>query len=109
MPALLTRMSSRPNAPTAAATTASAPAAVGDVVGVCQRRAPGRGDLVHDVGRRPGVGTRPVHGTAEVVDHDRGAAGREQQGVGPPDAPPRAGDDGDPAVEAVLARLRVSS
>ena len=62
----------------------------------------------HDVGRRAGVGTRPVHGAAEVVDHDRRAARGQQQGVGAADAPPRAGDDGDAAVEAVLARSRVA-
>ena len=33
-----------------------------------------------------------------------GAARGEQLGVGAADAPPGAGDDGDPAVEAILAR-----
>ncbi len=50
----------------------------------------------------PVVGACPVHGAAEIVDHDRRTARREKPGVGAADAPSRARDDRDPAVEAIL-------
>jgi hypothetical protein len=36
---------------------------------------------------------------AEVVDHDASTFGGEQKGVGPPETPASASDDGDLAVE----------
>ena len=56
------------------------------------------------VGRRLGVGALALHRAAEVVDDDARAARREQARVGAADAAPRAGDDRDAPVEAVLAQ-----
>ena len=72
---------------------------VADVVGVGHRLAAGRPDLVdHLLGRRAIV-ARAVHRTAEVVDHDPGTLGSEEQCVLTPDAPSCPGDDGDPSLQ----------
>lgn len=81
---------------------------VGDVVGVGHCLAACGDDLVGHLLRRAGVrtgtspagytligGGSPTAGTAEVVDHYGGAFGGEQQRVFTPDAPARAGYDGD--------------
>ncbi len=75
-----------------------------DVVGVGHGGPAGGDDLVDGLGGRPGVRARAAGRGAEVVDDDAGAALGQQACVGPADAAPGAGDDGDPPVEAVLAQ-----
>ena len=67
--------------------------------------AAGGDDLGGDGGRRrPASAPVAVHRAAEVVDDDAGAPRGEQARVGAADAAPRAGDDRDAPVEAVLAQ-----
>ena len=99
MPALLTTMSTPPNASTAFATIASAPSGVATEEVSADGLAPGRPDLLHDLLGRARVGACPVHRTAQVVDHDVGAACREQQRVGASHPASRTRDYGRPAVE----------
>jgi hypothetical protein len=70
-----------------------------DVVGV-RDATDLRGDLCRDVG----VATGSVHRAAEVVDDDIGSSFREQDRVRAANAAPRAGDDRDASVEAVLVQ-----
>ena len=74
---------------------------VGDVVVVGDGLAAGRLDLGHDLLGRRGVGAGALGRSAEVVHHDLGALGGEQERVLPPDPPPCSGDDGHPALELV--------
>ena len=75
-----------------------APSAVRDVVTVGHRLAAHGPDLVdHLAGRAVGA-AGAVHLGAEVVDDHLGALAGELEGVLPPDAPARAGDDDDPSV-----------
>ena len=94
----------RPKPSTAASTSACPPSTVATSLRVGDRGAAGVDDLGGDGGRRPGVGALAPHRAAEVVDDDARAPRREQPRVGAPDAPPRAGDDRDAPVEAVLAQ-----
>ena len=107
IPALLIRMSRRPKPSTAASTTAG-PRWGRHVAAVRVRRSAGGGDLRHHRRRRCRVGPGPVNRTPQVVDHHRGPAGGEEQRVGPSDPAPRAGDDGDPAIEAISARDQIA-
>src|SRR5690606_12092497 len=75
-----------------------------DVVGVGHRRAARAHDPGDGLGGRSFVGASALHRTAEVVDDHRRAASGEELGVGAADPAPRAGDDGDPPVEAVLVQ-----
>ena len=71
----------------------------GDVVEVGHRLATGLGDLVDHLRRRRFVGTLTRGRPAQVVHHDLGALGRQQQRLGATDAAARARDDRDLAVE----------
>ena len=90
MPALLTRMSTRPNSAIAASTSAVQDVGVGDVGGHRQRPAPGRphqrGGLLEPVG-------------APGAEGDVGAGLGEALGEGHAEAAGRAGDHRDLAVE----------
>jgi hypothetical protein len=74
----------------------------GHVAAVGDGRTAGGDDLGGDGGRRSDVLTDAAHRAAEVVDHDARAPVGEQQRMGAADAAPRAGDDRDAPVEAVL-------
>jgi hypothetical protein len=50
------------------------------------------------------VGADALHGAAQVVDRHVGAALGQEERVGAPDAAPRARDDRDAPLEAVLAQ-----
>ena len=102
MPALLTRMSRRPNCSTAASTSACAPVVVATSLRVGDRDAAGGDDLGGDGRRRFGVGADALHRAAEVVDDDAGAPLGEQERMGSADAASRARDDRDAPLEAVL-------
>ena len=95
MPALLTRMSTRPKASSAAFTILSA--FCGSVIESVEAIAlpPACLDLVDHLLRRAGVAARAVERRADVVDHDARAFLRHQHRDGAPDAAPGAGDDGD--------------
>ena len=69
----------------------------GDVLGVGDGGAAGRGDLFDYLVSRPGVGALAFVAAAEVVDDDLGTFFGEQQCVFAPDAAARAGDDRHPA------------
>ena len=68
---------------------------VGDVVAVGDRLAAGGADLLDDLAGGAGAAAGAVELAAEVVDHDLGALAGQLEGVGPADAPARAGDDDD--------------
>ena len=89
MPALLTRMSSRPKASTAERDEVAGAVPVGDVVVRRQRLAAAGPDLLHD----------RIRGVAQVVDDDLGALGGEEQGVLAPESAAGPRDDRDPAVQ----------
>ena len=95
MPALLTRMSTRPKASSAACTILS-PFAGSPID---KRRGDGLAagllDLVGDLLRRAGIAAGAVERRADVVDQDLGALLRHQHGDGAADAAARPGDDGD--------------
>ena len=76
----------------------------GDVVRVGHGRATAGDDGRNDLVGRVRVAAGSFDGAAQVVDHHAGAALGQQQGVGPPDASPRTGDDGDAPVETELAQ-----
>jgi hypothetical protein len=57
-------------------------------------------DLVHDLLRRPVVGTRPVQFGAQVVDHHGCAKPRQEQRHRPADSPAGTGDDGYPPIQS---------
>ncbi len=69
-----------------------------NVVVVGHRRPPGRGDLVDHLLRGRGVRPGAVGLAAEVVHHNLGPLGREQQRMFPSDAPAGPGDDGHPSL-----------
>ena len=92
MPALLTTMSTSPNASTVESIEVLRGIEVGDVVAVGDRPAAGRDDLGdHRLGRRESLAA--VAGTvlrpAGVVHDDRCTLAREQQRVGPAEATTR--------------------
>ena len=115
MPALLTRMSMRPQASIASSTMRSTPCVVGDRRAVGDRLAAQRLDLVdHRLGRRRRAAARAVDRAAQVVDHHLGPAPRELQRVLRAQAAAGAGDDGHLAVEAdvrhvALPKIRVEN
>ena len=76
MPALLTRMSMRPNRSTAASTSACAPAAVDTSLAVGDAAPPAATISAATVDARLGVGAVALHRAAEVVDDDAGAPRR---------------------------------
>ena len=106
MPALLTRMSMRPNCSTAVSTSAWRRPRRRHVVGVGDRGSARGDDLGRDHGRGLGVGADALHRAAEVVDDDAGAPLGEQVGMGAADPAAGARDDRDPSLEAVLAHRR---
>ena len=61
----------------------------------------GGDDLLRDGGRDAGVRSQAFHGAAQIVDHDAGSPGREQQRMGSADPTARTGDDRDAPLEAV--------
>ena len=75
---------------------------VGDAVAVGHRRAAGLLDLADHLIRDRDVGALALGRAAEIVDHHLGALGGGQHGDLPPDAPPRAGDDDDLTVYALV-------
>ena len=76
----------------------------GHVAGVGDRLSARVDDLGGDPRRRLRVRADARHRAADVVDDDAGAQLGEQARVGPADAASRAGDNRDPALEAVLAQ-----
>ncbi len=102
MPALLIRMSRRPNCSTAASTSACAPASVATSFVSAIAAPPAATISAATDGRGFGVGADALHRAAEVVDDDAGASVGEQACVRPADAASRAGDDRDAPLEAVL-------
>ena len=86
MPALLTRMSTRPQRSIVRATMSATCVGLADVGAVRDRLAAGADDLVRDALRRLGRAARAVHVAAEVVDHDPRAPRRERQRVRPAEA-----------------------
>ena len=104
IPALLTRMSTGPSSAAQAATAAVDGVGIGDVHGQRHRPPPEVGHRARrrDVLLRPGrARPQPVPALAverlgvDVGDGDVGARGGEGQGDRPPDAPRRAGHEGD--------------
>src|SRR5207247_10542945 len=57
-------------------------------------------DLFHALLGRAGRRTGAVNGASEVIDHDLGPPGGQQEGVLPPEAATGPGDDRHPALEA---------
>ena len=84
-----------PNVSIAVCTRRLGAVPVGDIVGVRDRLAAERRDLVDDRLRGPGVGATAVDGAAEVVDDDLRALRGQLERVAPPDPAPRTGDDRD--------------
>jgi hypothetical protein len=74
------------------------PRPVADVVGIGHGVPARGGDLVDHLLRRAGVAARAVHGATEVVDHDAGPLGGQQEGVLAADAAACAGHDGHSSV-----------
>ena len=77
---------------------------VGDVVEVGDGLAATGADLGRDLVGRGVVGADTIVGATEVVDHDLGALGREEQGVLAADAAARPGDDRHTPVERCHGR-----
>ena len=92
----------RPNRSTAASTSACAPAAVATSLVSAIAAPPAATISAATADAGPASVADAVHRAAEVVDDDARAPVGEQQRVGPADAAPRAGDDRDAPVEAVL-------
>ena len=92
---MLTRMSTRPKASSAALTILSA--LPGSLIDSVEAIASPPAFLIScdDLLRRPGVGAGAVEARADVADHDARALLRHQQRNAAPDPAPRAGDDGD--------------
>ena len=88
MPALLTRMSTRPKASSAALTICVGVLRLGDRERRGDRLAARLLDLVDHLLRRAGVAARAVERRADVVDHDARALLRHQQRDGAADAAP---------------------
>ena len=115
MPALLTRMSSRPKTSTAWSHHRLGLVEVGDVGAVDDGVAAHGLDLGDDLVGRPRVGAAAVGLRAEVVDHHRRALRRQHQRVLAPDAPPGTGHDRHPSLAhpshpgPLLALLTVAS
>ena len=103
MPALLTRMSMRPNCVDRGVDERLRARRRGDVVGVGDRDAARGDDLGRDGRRRSGVRADALHRAAEVVDDDPRAPLGEQERVGPADPASRARDDRDAPFEAERA------
>ncbi len=95
MPALLTRMSTRPKASSAALTILSALPRLADRERRGDRLAAGLLDLVDHLLRRAGIGAGAFEARADVADDDARALLRHQERDAAADAAPRAGDDGD--------------
>ncbi len=95
MPALLTRISTRPKASSAALTIRSA--FCGSLIESVDAIACAAGllDFVDHLLRRAGVVARAFEARADVADDDARALLRHQQRNAAPDAARRAGDDGD--------------
>src|SRR5205823_9703051 len=72
---------------------------LGDAVVAGSGLAAERRDLLAHLGRGIGGGAAPGDVAADVVDHHLGALAPQREGDAAPDAPPRAGDHGDPALE----------
>ena len=109
IPALLIRMSRRPNRSTAASTSACAPAVVA-TSWVSAIAAPPAATISAAV-EEAGSASAPValHRTAEVVDDDAGASPGEQACVRSAEAASRARDDGDTTLEAALVHPKPSA
>ena len=95
MPALLTRMSTRPKASSAALTICFGVLRLGDRERRGDRLAAGLLDRGDGLLRRACVVAGAVQAGADVADHDARAFLRHQLGDGAADAAPAAGDDGD--------------
>src|SRR5581483_9361464 len=94
MPALLTRMSTRPKASSALLTIASA--FFGSVIdSVEDGLAAGLFDRGNGLLRRTGIAAGTGEAGADVADHDARAFPSHQLGDGAADAAPATGDDGD--------------
>jgi hypothetical protein len=74
----------------------------GDRVGVGHGHAAGGLDLGDHLLGRPRRGALAVDAAPEIVDHDLGAPGGQQQGVGPAEPAAGAGHDRHPPVEPQL-------
>ena len=108
MPALLIRMSTRPNCSMADIDRATWPpasrghvAVVGDRRSRLRRRSPRPTRYA-----TPASVADAVHRPTQIVDDHAGAPVGEQQRIGPADAPPGTGDDRDPSLEAVLVHYQ---
>ena len=101
LPALFTRMSSRPNESTAASIRAWPPAAWDTSLVSADCLPTGVDDLGGDGGGRLVVASVALPGASEVVDDDAGTPLGEEEGVGPPDTAPGPGDGGHTSVEIV--------
>ena len=108
LPALLTTISTRPHALTAASTAAWPPSTVDTSLELAIAVPPAL--MISSATSCAGAGVvpGPLGAAAEVVDHHPGAALAEQQRVGPADAASRAGDDRDPAVEVECGHWSLS-
>ena len=105
MPALLTRMSTRPNRSTAASTSASAPAAVATSLVSAIAAPPASTISAATVDAGPASAPVPSMDPPRSFTTTLGAPVGEQPGVGPADAAPGAGDDRDPPLEAVARSM----
>ena len=111
IPALQTRTSSPPKVSTAWPDQVAGAVEVGDVVGVGDRLAAHREDLVDDLLGRSGRGALAADAAAQVVDHDLRTLAGEREGLGPTDAAPGARHDGhasvtDPHVSLLVGPAR---
>ena len=100
IPALFTTMSMRPKASSALCTIAAPPSGVATELVSSTASPPA--SLISSTTCWPGPGatTGAVDGAAEVVDDDQRAPARQEQGVLPPEAAARTGDDRHLAVES---------
>lgn len=103
MPALLIRMSTRPQVRRAVSMIASPPLGTRHAVHVGDGLAALPPDLLGDGVRGLGIGAGSGHRSTGVVDHDACAAGSQQQRVLPAEAAARAGDHGHLIVEPQLS------
>ncbi len=95
MPALLTRMSTRPKASSAACTILSA--LPGSLIDSVEAIASPPAFLISSTTACAGPAScaAAVEARADIADDDTGAFGRHQKRDAAPDAAPRPGDDGD--------------
>ena len=107
MPALFTRMSSRPNASTACATSRRAPSKSATFSPSATASEPSASISATTVVRRRRVGALAAERAAEVVDDDACARAGERERVLASDSASGAGDDRDLAVEQAHQSLSI--